>query len=128
VIGRHAYADQYAATDFVVPEAGTLTMTFTPKGGGERVTRKVFDFPASGVAMGMYNLDESIKGFAQPRSWAMQGGLGEPLDRLVEVVHPHRDAAGGKSNTLRVTAAPPLGVKVIVRVPASGTTKSVAAY
>src|SRR5882724_8864410 len=40
-------------------------MTFTPKGGGERVTRKVFDFPASGVAMGMYNLDESIKGFAR---------------------------------------------------------------
>src|SRR6266436_6178428 len=65
VIGRHAYADQYAATDFVVPEAGTLTMTFTPKGGGEPVTRKVFDFPAGGVAMGMYNLDDSIKGFAR---------------------------------------------------------------
>ncbi len=65
VIGRHAYADQYAATDFVVPGAGTLTMTFTPKGGGEPVTRKVFDFPAGGVAMGMYNLDESIKGFAR---------------------------------------------------------------
>src|SRR5437868_12205031 len=65
VIGRHAYADQYAATDFVVPEAGTLTMTFTPKGGGEPVTRKVFDFPEAGVAMGMYNLDESIRGFAR---------------------------------------------------------------
>ncbi len=65
VIGRHAYADQYAATDFVVPEAGTLTMTFTPKGGGAPVTRKVFDFPAGGVAMGMYNLDDSIKGFAR---------------------------------------------------------------
>jgi isocitrate dehydrogenase len=66
VIGRHAYADQYAATDFVVPGAGTLTMTFTPKGGGEPVTRKVFDFPdGGGVAMGMYNLDESIKGFAR---------------------------------------------------------------
>ena len=65
VIGRHAYADQYAATDFVVPGAGTLTMTFAPKGGGEPVTRKVFDFPDGGVAMGMYNLDESIKGFAR---------------------------------------------------------------
>ena len=65
VIGRHAYADQYAATDFVVPGAGTLTMTFTPKGGGPPVTRKVFDFPDGGVAMGMYNLDESIKGFAR---------------------------------------------------------------
>src|SRR6476660_5469234 len=65
VIGRHAYADQYAATDFVVPGAGTLTMTFSPKGGRAPVTRKVFDFPAGGVAMGMYNLDESIKGFAR---------------------------------------------------------------
>jgi isocitrate dehydrogenase len=65
VIGRHAYADQYAATDFVVPGAGALTMTFTPKGGGEPITRKVFDFPGGGVAMGMYNLDESIKGFAR---------------------------------------------------------------
>src|SRR5467141_5418874 len=61
VVGRHAFGDQYAATDFVVPGAGTLTMTFTPKGGGEPVTRKVFDFPDRGVAMGMYNLDESIK-------------------------------------------------------------------
>jgi isocitrate dehydrogenase len=65
VIGRHAYADQYAATDFVVPGAGTLTMTFTPKNGTEPVTRKVFDFPDSGIAMGMYNLDESIRGFAR---------------------------------------------------------------
>jgi isocitrate dehydrogenase len=64
VIGRHAYADQYAATDFVVPGAGTLTMTFTPR-GGEPVTRKVFDFPSGGVALGMYNLDESIRGFAR---------------------------------------------------------------
>jgi isocitrate dehydrogenase len=75
VIGRHAFADQYAATDFVVPDAGTLTMTFTPT-SGEPVTRKVFDFPGGGVAMGMYNLDESIRGFARSsfnfalqRSW-----------------------------------------------------------
>jgi isocitrate dehydrogenase len=65
VIGRHVFADQYAATDFVVPGAGTLTMTFTPSGGGEAVTRKVYDFPGGGVAMGMYNLDESIRGFAR---------------------------------------------------------------
>ena len=65
MIGRHAYADQYAATDFVVPGAGKLTMTFTPADGGAPVTRKVFDFPGGGVAMGMYNLDESIKGFAR---------------------------------------------------------------
>jgi isocitrate dehydrogenase len=65
VIGRHAFGDQYKATDFLIPGAGTLTMTFTPKDGGAPLTHKVFDFPASGVAMGMYNLDESIIGFAR---------------------------------------------------------------
>jgi isocitrate dehydrogenase len=65
VIGRHAYADQYAATDFVVPGAGKLTMTFTPADGGAPVTRQVFDFKGGGVALGMYNLDESVRGFAR---------------------------------------------------------------
>ncbi|MCE9577768.1 MAG: NADP-dependent isocitrate dehydrogenase [Deltaproteobacteria bacterium] len=65
VIGRHAFGDQYRATDFLVPGAGTLTMTFTPKDGGKPTEYKVFDFKESGVAMGMYNLDESITGFAR---------------------------------------------------------------
>ncbi len=65
VIGRHAFGDQYRATDFLIPGAGTLTMTFTPKGGGAPTNYKVFDFPESGVAMGMYNLDDSIIGFAR---------------------------------------------------------------
>src|SRR5579863_2779732 len=65
VIGRHAFGDQYRATDYKVPGPGKLTMTFTPKGGGQPVTYDVFDFPGSGVAMGMYNLDDSIKGFAR---------------------------------------------------------------
>ncbi len=65
VVGRHAFGDQYKATDFLVPGAGTLTMTFTPKDGGKAIEHKVFDFAASGVAMGMYNLDESILGFAR---------------------------------------------------------------
>ena len=65
VIGRHAFGDQYRATDFVVPGAGTLTIVFTPAGGGEPVSREVFDFPGSGVALAMYNLDESIRGFAR---------------------------------------------------------------
>ncbi|MEE8187847.1 MAG: NADP-dependent isocitrate dehydrogenase [Kiloniellales bacterium] len=65
VIGRHAFGDQYRATDFLVPGPGKLTMTFQPEGGGEAVTYEIFDFPASGVAMGMYNLDESIRGFAR---------------------------------------------------------------
>lgn len=65
VIGRHAFGDQYMATDFLVPEAGKLTMTFTPASGGDPVDYEVFDFPSSGCAMGMYNLDDSIRGFAR---------------------------------------------------------------
>jgi isocitrate dehydrogenase len=75
VIGRHAYADQYAATDFVVPGAGKLTMTFTPADGGAPVSRQVFDFKGGGVALGMYNLDESIRGFARSCfNYALQRG------------------------------------------------------
>ena len=65
VIGRHAFGDQYRATDMVVPGPGTLTMTFTPADGGEPVTHNVYDFPSGGVAMSMYNLDDSIRGFAR---------------------------------------------------------------
>jgi len=65
VVGRHAFGDQYKATDFLVPGPGTLTMTYTPKDGGKAIEHKVFDFPSSGVAMGMYNLDDSIIGFAR---------------------------------------------------------------
>ena len=65
VIGRHAYGDQYRATDFLVPGPGKLTITFSPADGGEPVTREVHDFPASGIAMGMFNEDESIRGFAR---------------------------------------------------------------
>jgi isocitrate dehydrogenase len=65
VIGRHAFGDQYRATDFRVPGPGKLTIRFEPAGGGEPVEYPVFDFPGSGVALGMYNLDESIRGFAR---------------------------------------------------------------
>ncbi len=65
VVGRHAFGDQYRATDFLVPGAGTLTMTFTPSDGGKPIEHKIFDFKSSGVAMGMYNLDDSITGFAR---------------------------------------------------------------
>lgn len=65
VIGRHAFGDQYKATDFKVPGAGTLTLTFTPADGSKPIQHEVFTFKGSGVAMGMYNVDESIKGFAR---------------------------------------------------------------
>jgi isocitrate dehydrogenase len=65
IVGRHAFGDQYRATDFKVPTAGTLTMTFTPADGSAPMEFQVFDFPSSGVAMGMYNLDDSIRDFAR---------------------------------------------------------------
>ncbi|WP_433420116.1 NADP-dependent isocitrate dehydrogenase [Microtetraspora malaysiensis] len=65
VVGRHAFGDQYRATDIKVPGEGTLTLTFTPKDGSEPVELNVFDFPGGGVAMAMYNLDESIRDFAR---------------------------------------------------------------
>ncbi|HSL39425.1 MAG TPA: NADP-dependent isocitrate dehydrogenase [Desulforhopalus sp.] len=65
VIGRHAFGDQYRATDFLVPGPGRLTMTFTPDNGGPAEEREVFHFPGAGCAMGMYNLDDSIRGFAR---------------------------------------------------------------
>src|SRR4051812_44880642 len=65
VIGRHAFGDQYRATDMVVPGEGTLTLTYTPKDGSEPVELDVYDFPGPGIAMAMYNLDDSIRDFAR---------------------------------------------------------------
>src|SRR5450755_2056657 len=65
IIGRHAFGDQYRATDMLVPGEGTLTLTFTPRDGSEPIERIVFDFPGSGIAMAMYNLDDSIRDFAR---------------------------------------------------------------
>jgi len=65
IVGRHAFGDQYRASDIVVKEPGNLTLTFTPRSGGPVTHYEVFDFKSSGVALGMYNLDESITGFAR---------------------------------------------------------------
>ncbi|KAJ3278089.1 Isocitrate dehydrogenase [NADP], mitochondrial precursor (Oxalosuccinate decarboxylase) [Borealophlyctis nickersoniae] len=65
IIGRHAFGDQYRATDFVATEAGTFEMVFTPKSGGPVQKFQVYDFEGPGVGMGMYNTDESIRGFAK---------------------------------------------------------------
>jgi isocitrate dehydrogenase len=65
VIGRHAFGDQYRATELAIPGAGTLTLRFAPADGGEPIEREVFVFEHPGVAMSMYNLDESIRGFAR---------------------------------------------------------------
>jgi len=78
VIGRHAFGDQYRATDFVVPGKGKLTVRFEPEDGGVVIEHEVFNFPGGGVAMTMYNLDESIRdfaracmGFALERGWPL---------------------------------------------------------
>jgi len=65
VIGRHAFGDQYRATDLLVPGEGSLTLTFTPKDGSEPIELDVYDFPGPGIAMAMYNLDDSIRDFAR---------------------------------------------------------------
>ncbi|MCX4664250.1 NADP-dependent isocitrate dehydrogenase [Streptomyces sp. SID4919] len=65
VVGRHAFGDQYRATDFKVPGPGKLTITFQPADGSEPIEREVYDFPGSGVALSMYNLDDSIRDFAR---------------------------------------------------------------
>ncbi len=65
IIGRHAFGDQYRATDMVVPGPGSLTLTYTPADGSDPVALDVFDFPGGGVAMAMYNVDESIRDFAR---------------------------------------------------------------
>jgi len=65
VIGRHAFGDQYRATDFRVPGKGKLTITFVPEDGGEKIEHEVFNFPGSGVTLAMYNLDDSIRDFAR---------------------------------------------------------------
>ena len=72
VVGRHAFGDQYKATDFKVPGKGKLTMKWEGE-NGDTIEHEVFDFPSSGVAMGMYNLDESIRDFARA---SLNYGLG----------------------------------------------------
>jgi len=64
-IGRHAFGDQYRATDFVTRGKGKLTITFTPEDGSETVSHEVYNFNGDGVALAMYNTDESIAGFAR---------------------------------------------------------------
>src|SRR5678810_584658 len=65
IVGRHAFGDQYRATDTVIKGKGKLTMTFTPDGGGEPQIFEVYNFKGDGVALSMYNTDESISGFAR---------------------------------------------------------------
>jgi len=65
VIGRHAFGDQYRATDFRIPGKGKLTIKFVPEDGGDVIEHEVFNFPGSGVTLAMYNLDDSIRDFAR---------------------------------------------------------------
>ncbi|KAF5092375.1 hypothetical protein D0Z03_002894 [Geotrichum reessii] len=76
IIGRHAHGDQYKAQDCVIPEAGSLELVYKPANGGEAKTLKVYDYKGSGVALAMYNTDESITGFAHSSfKLALEKGL-----------------------------------------------------
>ena len=68
VVGRHAFGDQYRATDFVIPGKGKLVISFDPEDGSEPIRHQVYDFPGGGVALAMYNLDDSIRGLPAPAS------------------------------------------------------------
>ena len=65
IVGRHAYGDQYRATDFKFPSAGTLKVMFTPDDGSEVIEREIFQAPSAGISLSMYNLDDSIRDFAR---------------------------------------------------------------
>ncbi len=65
IVGRHAFGDQYRATDIVISQPGKLVMRFEPENGGDAMEWEIFTFNSPGIATGMYNLDESIKGFAR---------------------------------------------------------------
>src|SRR5437764_9822982 len=76
VIGRHAFGDQYSATDVPIPGSGKLTLTFTPNGAGEQIELDVYEFPGAGVALAMYNVDASIADFARASlRYGLQRGL-----------------------------------------------------
>ena len=78
MIGRHAFGDQYRATDFVVPGKGKLTMKWEAEDGSDSIEQEVFDFPGGGIALSMYNLDDSIRDFARA-CFAYALDLGWPL-------------------------------------------------
>lgn len=78
VIGRHAFGDQYRSTDYIAPGPGKLTLTFTPSDGGKPTEMQVYEFKGKGVALSMYNTDESIYGFAHA-SFKMALSKGMPL-------------------------------------------------
>ncbi|HEX2805414.1 MAG TPA: NADP-dependent isocitrate dehydrogenase [Kineosporiaceae bacterium] len=65
IVGRHAFGDQYRATDFTFPGPGTLTVTFTPSDGSAPIEHEVFQAPGPGISLSMYNLDSSIRDFAR---------------------------------------------------------------
>jgi isocitrate dehydrogenase len=93
VIARHGYGDIYKATDFKVPGAGKLTITFTPKDGSAPISHDVRDFPGPGVAMGMFNEDESIRNFAHA---CFRYGLGRNMPVYLSTKNTILKAYDGK--------------------------------
>ena len=99
VVGRHAYGDQYRATDVAIPGPGTLTLSFQPAGGGPATTHTVHEFEGAGVGLAMYNTEESIKGFAEScfeyallKVRKRRGREGEETERMNESEGAHARA------------------------------------
>ena len=97
VIGRHAFGDQYRATDFVVPGKGKLKISWEAEDGSEKIERDVFDFPGGGIAMAMYNLDESIRDFARA---SMNYGLNRTWPVYLSTKNTILKAYDGRFNDL----------------------------
>ncbi|MGC6471626.1 MAG: NADP-dependent isocitrate dehydrogenase [Parvibaculales bacterium] len=97
VIGRHAFGDQYRATDFLVPGKGKLTIKWEAEDGSDTIEREVFDFPGSGVTMAMYNLDDSIRDFARA---SMNYGLNRKWDVYMSTKNTIMKAYDGRFKDL----------------------------
>ncbi|MGC6512522.1 MAG: NADP-dependent isocitrate dehydrogenase [Parvibaculales bacterium] len=97
VIGRHAFGDQYRATDFLVPGKGKLTIKWEAEDGSDTIERDVFDFPGSGVTMAMYNLDDSIRDFARA---SMNYGLNRKWDVYMSTKNTIMKAYDGRFKDL----------------------------
>ena len=97
VIGRHAFGDQYRATDFLVPGKGKLTIKWKAEDGSDTIEREVFDFPGSGVTMAMYNLDDSIRDFARA---SMNYGLNRKWDVYMSTKNTIMKAYDGRFKDL----------------------------
>ena len=127
VVGRHAYGDQYRATDVAIPGPGTLTLSFQPAGGGPATTHTVHEFEGAGVGLAMYNTEESIKGFAEScfeyallKVRKRRGREGEKTERRTERARARARVFSNLPFFLLTLAPPPLPHSLSLPHPRAG--------